>query len=71
MKNFFLFIAAAALIICSAFIIGSKLYEKAYTEGYNHGYRSMRVTHVEKQGNDYMVFIRDEQDDLYIHACSK
>ncbi len=70
MKKFSTIIIALCAV-CLLFVLGSKLYEKAYAEGCSHTYYTMRVTHVEQQGNDYMVFIRNEQDELYIHSCSK
>ena len=70
--------AGILCIILSIFIVGTFLYavgqavyEHIYNMGVKHGYSTMRVTSIKEDEAVYTVFIRDMNDDLYMHTVNK
>jgi hypothetical protein len=65
-----LFIILIAVASLGSFFIGRYIYQNGYKNGYNNSLYTARVTHVQLNGDEYNVYIRDNDDKLYIHHCS-
>ena len=64
-------VALVVILVSFLFLAFHYTYGFAYQKGYNQSFYTMRVTNVEEQGNNYLVLIRDDNNELYVHSCSK